>query len=236
MKVLVIGDSHLPAVHPGYLAFCRDLEAQHKCDTVIHIGDFLDYTAISFHAKNPEMPGPEDEAELAYDAMRPWVRAFPKLTVTWGNHDLRVLRLAADAGIPKRFIREFADAWDTPGWTWLNDIVVDDVFYTHGTGCGGEHPAFNLMKKALMSCCIGHVHHAAGIKWRANPTRRIFGMDVGTGVDDRAMAFAYAKDNPIRSMLSAGVVLDGVPQHFIMPIGPGEKYNRRRFEKRRALK
>ena len=56
-KVLAIGDTHLPAVHPGYLAFCSDLYDKYDCDTAVHIGDFVDHHAISAHEPSLKLMG-----------------------------------------------------------------------------------------------------------------------------------------------------------------------------------
>lgn len=228
-RVLVVGDIHAPVSHPGYLAFCQDLRERYKCDQVVLIGDVVDWHAISFHSKHPDAPGPKDEHELALQAVQSWYRVFRKASVCIGNHDARVIRTAEEAGIPSKFIRSYAETWETPNWEWADEFTVDDVYYFHGTGTGGIHPAFNTMCKMLMSVVQGHIHSAGGIKWRANPQKRIFGMDVGCGIDDRAYAFAYGHAQKVRSILSAGVVIDGIPQHHIMPIGPGEAYHRSRF-------
>lgn len=229
MRVLCIGDIHEPVSHPGYLAFCADLRKKHKCDQVVFIGDVVDWHAVSFHAHHPDAPGPKDEFELAHIGVQKWVNVFPTARVCIGNHDERVIRLAESVNIPARFLRSYKDIWTTPGWTWGVGHTLDEVFYFHGTGTGGIHPAFNSMCKHMMSVAQGHIHSAAGIKWRANPTRRTFGMDTGCGVDDQAAAFAYGHHNQIRSILSACVVLDGIPIHEIMPCGPGERFHRSNF-------
>lgn len=230
-RVLVIGDIHEPVAHPGYLSFCRDLRDRYQCNRIVFIGDLVDWHAISFHARHPEAPGPKDEYELALQRVRRWRRVFPRATVCIGNHDERVVRVAEEAGIPAQFVRNYREMWHTPTWRWVTHTTIDDVYYFHGTGTGGIHPAHTSMGKLLMSVVQGHVHSAAGIKWRANPMRRIFGMDTGCGIDDKAIAFAYGKNLKVRSILSAGVVLDGIPHHEVMPIGPGEKYHRSRFRR-----
>lgn len=230
MRVLLIGDVHAPATHPGYRAFCRHLRSRFKTDTTVFIGDICDHQAISFHAANPQCPGPADEYELTKREMAEWYKHFPNAIVTIGNHDARVIRLAESVNIPSRYLRDFNDVWGTKTWKWVEDTVIDDVYYFHGTGRSGEHPAYNAMKDMLMSVCMGHVHSAAGIKWRANPHRRTFGLDVGTGIDVDAYQFAYGKHMRVRPILSAAVVLDGDPQHFIMPCGPGEPFHKHRFE------
>jgi len=229
MRVLVIGDIHEPVSHPGYLAFCKDLRAKHRCDQVMFIGDVVDWHAVSFHAHHPEAPGPKDEYELAKVGVSKWCRTFPRARVCIGNHDERLIRLCETVNIPKQFLRDYKEIWGTPNWEWDTEFVLDDVYYFHGTGSGGIHPAYCTMQKMLMSVVMGHIHSAGGIKWRANPVRRVFGMDTGCGIDDKAVAFAYGHHLKVRSILSACVVLDGTPIHEIMPCGPGEKYHRSNF-------
>ena len=232
-RVLVIGDVHEPVSHPAYKQFCRDIYRKWRCNTTVFIGDIVDWHAISFHAAHPECPGPSDEYELAKVCVAAWYKRFPNARVCIGNHDERVVRLAASVGIPAKLLRDYRDAWNTPKWVWDHDFIIDDVYYFHGTGNGGVHPAFNAMKKQLMSTVMGHCHSTAGVKFLVNPQRRIFGMDTGTGIDVRAFQFAYGKHCVKKPILSCGVILDGnKPYLEIMPIGDNEKYNRERFEKK----
>lgn len=229
MKVLVIGDTHFPAVHPGYLSFCQDVAERHRCNKFVHIGDVVDLHAVSrFHAL-PEAPGAEDEHDQALGVIEKWRKAFPKLTITEGNHDIRAYRQAREVNIPGRFLKGYNALYDTPKWEWVTESVIDGVYYFHGTGVSGLHPAYNTMQKMLMSTVMGHVHAAGGLKWRANPEKRLFGMDTGCGVDDKHLAFKYGEHLKVRSILSAGIVLDGMPWHVIMPCSDGEKYHRGRF-------
>ncbi len=224
-KVLCIGDIHEPVSRKHYLRFCQDLYEEWGCDTVVFLGDVADWHAVSFHAHHPECPGPMDEYKLAFEKIQKWYKAFPNAMVAIGNHDERLIRLAEDNNIPKKFLRNFNEVWETPGWNWDYHHIIDDVYYFHGIGNGGLYPAPNAAKKMLMSVVMGHIHSAAGIKWLASPQRRIFGMDVGCGINDEAWAFAYGRHVIKRSIISAGVVLDGIPYLEIMPIGKGEKYH-----------
>ena len=224
-RVLIVGDLHAPCERKHYLQFCKDVKRKYRCDTVLFIGDVVDWTSISFHAAHPECPGPSDEYELALQCIQRWRKAFPTAKVVIGNHDARPKRLAESVNIPARLLRDYNEQWKTPGWEWKTSFIIDDVFYHHGHGKGGGlNPAFNTAKNMGMSVVLGHFHSKAGVKWLVNPLRRWFGMDVGTGLDDSAFAFAYAKEQTYRSILSCGVVLDGMPQHIMMPVGRGEKY------------
>jgi len=230
MKIGIIGDTHFPAVHPGYLDFVTDTFEKHRVDKVLHIGDVVDLHAISRFQKLPEAPGATDEYKQVIKVIKRWYRRFPKVTVTEGNHDQRTYRQAREVNIPARFLLGYNELYHTPRWKWLAEIVLDGVYYFHGTGVSGLHPAYNTMQKMLMSTTMGHIHTAGGIKWRANPEKRLFGLDVGCGVDDKHLAFKYGEHLKVRSILSCAVVIDGQPQHIIMPCGKGERYNRHRFE------
>lgn len=228
-RVLCIGDLHEPVSHPGYLRFCKDLYAEWSCDTVVFMGDVADMQAISFHAANPECPGPSDEFSLTKQKIAKWHRAFPKAKVCIGNHDERLIRLAESVNIPSKFLRNYADIWDTPGWDWKFDFIIDEVYYYHGTGTSGLYPAANAMRKHLISVVMGHNHASSGVCHAAAFGKRVFGMDVGCGIRIKAFQFAYGKHVARRPILSAGLVLDGLPYHEIMPCGPGEKYHHSRF-------
>ena len=223
-KVLCIGDLHLPWVRKGYLRFCCDLYDQWGCDTVMFMGDVVDLHSISFHDKEPDCPSAKDEYEKAVASVAKWVKCFPKAKVCIGNHDERVIRRAKTVDIPSVFLKSYPEIWQTPKWDWQFEHIIDDVFYYHGTGQGGLYPAANAVRKLLMSCVLGHNHTASGVKYYVNPTRRIFACDTGCGIDDRQMAFAYGRHNKQRSVLSAAVVIDGIPYVEPMPCGKGEPY------------
>ena len=223
-RVLSVGDPHEPVCHPAYLPWCKWLRNKHKCNKIVIIGDIVDHHGISFHVANPMCPGPDDEYLLTKQKIRRWCRAFPSAYVTIGNHDARVLRLAESVNISARYLKNYKQCWSTPKWKWVDDVIIDDVYYMH--------PAFNAMKDELMSVVMGHCHSASGVKWRTQKKKRTFGMDTGCGIDVDAWQFAYGKHMRTRPVLSAGVVIDGIPQHFIMPCGPGERWHKSRFKKK----
>ena len=234
MRTLVIPDLHLPYTHPGALQFCKDLYRTHKCNTTVFLGDIVDHTGISRHEKSPEAPSSNDELALVGRAIRPWYRAFPKAYVCAGNHDFsRVTRQAAEVNIPETYLRPLNELWGTPEWKWADRWRLDGVTYLHGLGAGGKYHAANIMEAMLSSVVVGHVHTVGMIYWKANFERRIFGMDCGCLVDDRAVAFQYARNVLRKSILAAGTVIDGMPELHLMPMARGEKYHRSNFVKRR---
>ncbi|HEC62179.1 MAG TPA: metallophosphoesterase [bacterium] len=229
---MIISDLHEPATRKGALAFCRDMRRKHKPDHVTFIGDVVDLHSISFHAKHPEMPGPDDEFELALQQIRKWHKTFPGATIIRGNHDRRVVRKAEDAGIPKRCILSDSKMWETPNWKWVDNCLdkKNEIFYIHGDEGGGSmYPAYNMVRKMGISVVCGHHHSCAGVKWLVNPLRRMFGIDVGALIDDKIMAFAYSNKQLARSVLGLAIIKDGDPQFIPMHCGSGEKYHDSKF-------
>jgi len=231
-RILAIPDLHAPVTRKGFLQFCKGVYKKHKCNKVVFIGDVVDWSAISFHANNPECPGPADEFKLALKCVQQWYKVFPKAKVCIGNHDARPKRLAESVNIPAKFVRDYAELWETPRWDWDHHFILDDVYYCHGHGKGGGiNPAYNTAKNMGMSVVLGHFHSKGGVKFSTNPIRRWFGMDLGAGIDDSAFAFAYAKEQTARSILGVGVVLNGIPYYEVMPCGKGERYHDSKFKR-----
>jgi len=164
-----------------------------------------------------------------------WHRAFPDATVCVGNHDCRHYRSARKAGIPDRYLRDYAEIWRTKRWRWAEAFRHDGVLYEHGTGSTGKDAALNRAMQKRCSLVMGHVHSWAGVKWHANEFDRIFGLNAGCGIDLKAYAFEYGRPFPIRPVLGCGIVIDGEAAHFqAMPCGRGQPYHRSRAGKRRA--
>jgi hypothetical protein len=215
--------------HPGYLKFCKDLFKKYECDTVVFIGDVVDWHAISFHAKQPECPGMLDEYKMTKKRIKKWYRTFPSAQVCIGNHDQRPERVANSVGIASVLLRTYNEIWDTPSWVWDFNFIIDGVYYCHGTGKGGYHPAYNKARNMGMPVVMGHCHARAGYKWLVNPLRRWFGMDTGCGIDNDAFQFVYGKNNDDKPIVAAGIICDAFPQHFIMPMTRGEKFHKSKF-------
>lgn len=215
-RVLVIGDLHLPAVHAEYMDFVKSTKKKYKTNTTVFIGDVVDHASISFHKKHPDNPSAADEFDQTMTMLHDWYRAFPNAYVTIGNHDERVVRLAADAGIPAMYLRNYADVYGTKSWEWTPHVEIDGVYYYHGTGAGGQYPAINAAKLRLQSVVMGHYHSVAGINWVVGPTSRVFGMNIGSGVDRFHPAMLYGSTFLKKPVLSCGVVIDGHPYLELM--------------------
>ena len=63
-----------------------------------------------------------------------------------------------------------------------------------------------------MSAVQGHYHTKFLIQWWANPNNLFFAMNVGCLIDQKSMAFNYAKNFKTRFILGCGIIIDGVPR------------------------
>lgn len=203
-NVLVIGDLHLPFTLDGYLEHCIKVYKKYNCDTVVFIGDILDLHFTSYHETSTEGYGATQEHDLSVKMLRKWYKAFPKAYVTIGNHDALIYRKAMSAGISKRWIQNYSQVLGTPGWEWVTDVVIDDVLYTHGTT-----NAYTKAKQNLISTVQGHLHSQAGIQFYVGAKSRIFGFQIGCGVDMKSYAMEYGRNFP-KPVISCGVVIEGL--------------------------
>lgn len=219
-NVLIIGDTHFPFERKGYLAFTKAIQKKYKCGTILHIGDEVDNHAISQHIADPDGYSSGSEYGRALRSMKQWYKAYPNMHVCIGNHTNRPFRMAREVGLSAKFIKSYESMWDAPkGWVWADSWDLFGVHYTHGNGSSGPNAALKRAMNLRKSVVIGHIHTEASIQYNVSSIDAIFGMIVGCGVDDKAYAFHYAKDQPKKSIISCGVVLDGnLPILELMPL------------------
>jgi metallophosphoesterase superfamily enzyme len=203
-RILVIGDLHEPFCLDGYLEFCRNTYEKYDCNQVIFIGDIIDSHASSYHETDTAAMGAESELELTIKKISRWSRAFPLADVIIGNHDRMVMRKAQTSTIPRQWIRAYKDVLNTPDWTFVDSIVYDDVLYTHGEA----GTARSKIKSELMSVVQGHLHTQMYTEWLVGSRFRIFGSQIGCGINHKSYAMAYAKRGK-KPAIGCLVVLDG---------------------------
>lgn len=214
--VLVIGDTHCPAMKRGYVRFLQQTADRYQPDRIVHIGDLVDWHACSFHEHSPQLHSPAEEFRRAKRQVKTLVDAFPEADWLIGNHDALTERQATTAGLPTDVLKSYGDLWEVP-WTVherFAELLIDGVVYTHGEGPGGMYAFINRAKNRFRSVVMGHYHANAGAVWHANSESRVFGLAVGTGVDHGAMQFAYGRPIPRKPMLGCGVVVDGKQAYF----------------------
>jgi predicted phosphodiesterase len=191
-NVLVIGDLHEPFCLDKYLEFCREIQEKHNCGTVVFIGDVIDNHYSSYHEAEDNTFGPNEEFARAKSKLKRWYTVFPKAYVTVGNHDRLIHRKAKTAKISSKWIVDLATALETPNWLYVDEIVLNNVCYNHGEG----GTARSRMKTELLSQVQGHLHSQFYIDYAVGNAFKVFGMQVGCGINRNSFAFAYGKHGP----------------------------------------
>ena len=211
-NVLVIGDLHEPFCLDNYLYHCIETYTKYKCNEVVFIGDIIDNHASSYHETDPDGHSAGQELKMAIQRIKQWYQAFPKATVIIGNHDRLIMRKAYSSGLSKMWIKDYAEVLGTPGWNFTESIEIDDVLYIHGEG----GTARARVRRDLQSIVQGHLHSQAYIDWCVGAKFKLFGMQIGCGIDHKSYAMAYGKEGP-KPAIACGVVLQGeVPINIMM--------------------
>lgn len=214
-NVLVIGDLHCPFDLDEYLEFCKQQYTLYDCNEVVFIGDIIDNHFSSYHETDVDGLGGGEELEFAIKRIARWYEAFPKATVIIGNHDRLIMRKAQTSAIPKKWIKSYKEVLEVPKWNFKVSYEQDNVQYLHGEG----GTARTKCKADLMNTVQGHLHTQCYTENFVGKNFRIFGMQVGCGIDFTSYSFAYAKAGRKPAIACAVVLENGtVPINLLMSL------------------
>jgi metallophosphoesterase superfamily enzyme len=214
-NILVVGDLHEPFCKDGYLEFCQEQYDTWNCNQVIYIGDIIDNHYTSFHEIDieAEYTG-KQELEYAIKKIAKWYKAFPEATVIVGNHDRMIMRKAQTSLIPSKWIKSYKEVLEVPNWEFVDRLVVDGVQYIHGEA----GTARTKCRADMMNTVQGHLHTQTYIEHYVGQNFRVFGMQVGCGIDHDSYAMAYAKRGKKPSIACAVVLGGTTPINLLMPL------------------
>jgi predicted phosphodiesterase len=207
----IIGDTHIPYELEGYLEFCQATFNDWDVTRVVHIGDLVDHHALSFHENEPSLKSAAGEIIDARDRLAPWYKAFPKLEICNGNHDLIPARQLKTIGMEAEvWMRPLEEIYEMPkGWKLVDTTTIDGVLYHHGYTANGVNGFRNDSIKRMCRTVSGHAHGNAGVSATASQHRLVWGMAVGCGVDVESMAMVYGKHFLAKPIVACGIVVDG---------------------------
>lgn len=215
-RVLVIPDVHCPLMISSFPDWLYDTFDQWECDRVVMIGDLVDLHSLSMHPKIPGYNNPIEEKEKAQNQIDDLVKRFPKADWLLGNHDALPYRWMESVGIPDSMMKDPGKIWNTKKWkihSRYSDLIIDKCIYRHGDKGkgGGRLAALPNALAEFRSVIQGHHHQQGGVEYAQNNAGKIFGMQVGTGINHKSIdgQMAYAKKFSARPVLGCGVVIDG---------------------------
>jgi hypothetical protein len=203
-RVLCIGDLHEPFCLDGYLEFCKQIYTKHQCNKVVFIGDVIDNHFSSYHETDVDGMSGGEELDLAINRISKWRDAFPIADVTIGNHDRLIMRKAQTGAVPRKWIKAYKEVLETPQWNFTERVVIDGVQYVHGEAGTAKAKC----RADMMSTVQGHLHTQCYTEWFAGANFKIFGAQVGCGIDHDAYAMAYAKAGK-KPIIGCAVIING---------------------------
>jgi predicted MPP superfamily phosphohydrolase len=210
--ILVIQDLQVPFHHKDALKFLAAVKKKYKPTIIVQIGDLADQHHFSRYSNSTKGKGGKDEMDGAADALKPFIRLFPRVYVCWGNHDLRIFQRASDVGIDDSLLKSYNEMLNMPkGWKIDDKWEFDGVIFEHGIGRSGSQGALKAAMANMQSTVIGHLHSHAGILYYANKKSLIYGFNVGALIDDRKYAFEYGRFTSGKSVLGCGIIINGLP-------------------------
>ena len=217
-NVLVIGDLHCPFDLDDYLDWCTIQYNRFNCTQVIFIGDILDNHFSSYHETSADGMGGADELSLAIKRVARWYNVFHKkgTKVIIGNHDRMIMRKAQTSAIPSKWIKSYKEVLQVPNWDFVERFEQDKVQYIHGEG----GTARTKCRADMMNTVQGHLHTQAYCEHYVGQNFRVFGTQIGCGINWESYAMAYAKYGK-KPAIGCGVVLNNgkLPINLLMPLG-----------------
>lgn len=204
---------HSPYNHRDRLAFLAAVKKEYDLTWTVDLGDEWDMHQYSYHEKDPQLKGGEDETQAAQIYSKKKEEIFPELDILHSNHASLVYRKARTAGIPELFLRSYREVHGVgEGWNWhfeLNLVLPDGspLHLNHGTKAN----AWARANKQGTCTASGHWHSLFEIRQFESFTSRRWAMQVGCGVDRESRAMAYGKENLGQPILGMGVVIDSEP-------------------------
>jgi len=228
-SVLVISDLHIPYHHKDAFSFLRALKDKYKPDMVVNIGDELDHHAISMHEHNPDLMSAGDELRNARHYIKQLEEIFPRMTIVHSNHSSLVYRRALKYGLPKDYLKSYNEFLGVgKGWQWVDDLTLTlsdgtRCFFTHGMSAD----VLKVAQQYGMNTVQGHYHTKFSIGYYSNPDALIWGMQVGCLINQKSMAFDYAKNFKSRFIVGCGMIINGHPKPMPMVLNEDGQWNKK---------
>ena len=212
-RILVISDMHIPYQHQDAIKFLSEIKKEFKPDTIINIGDMLDFHAISMHTHDPDLYSAGMELDRSKEYVKQLESIFPQMVEVDSNHSSLVYRRALKYGMSRQFLKDDGDFLGTKKWKWVDDLTLtmsngQRCFFTHGRSAD----ILKVSQTMGMSAVQGHYHTKFVISYWANPDNIFFGMNVGCLINQKSLAFQYAKNFKTRFIVGCGIILDGIPR------------------------
>lgn len=212
-RILVISDMHVPYHHKDSIDFLKEIKKQYKPDFIVNIGDLLDFHAINMHTHDPDLYSAGHELKQARIYIKELESLFPDMVEVDSNHSSLVYRRALKYGMSREFLKDYGEFLGTKKWKWVDDLTLtlpnkQRCLFTHGRSA----EVLKVSQAQSMNVVQGHYHTKFVISYWANTDNIFWGMNVGCLINQKSMAFNYAKNFKTRFILGCGIIVDSFPK------------------------
>jgi hypothetical protein len=215
-------------MHPDAYEFLKYASECLKPTKIVLLGDEVDQHALAQFDPDPDGYSAGHEAAAAREQLKPLFTLFPDAKICTSNHTERVYKRAYRAGIPRCYLKDYADWLGAPlGWHWDHKFTLDGVIYEHGEGVTGRQASEKKMLANMAKTVIGHIHAHAGVYFFNNGYTQIWGMNAGCLIDHSKYAFKYAKHSVHKPILGVGFVDCGEPHFYPMRLDNHKRWTGR---------
>lgn len=185
-NILVLSDIHLPYQNNEALTLALDYGKKHEINTILLLGDIMDFHKASFHEQNPSARDLTYEFEICRQFLDVLAKHFPQAKIFYkeGNHEKRwerFLRVKAPIILDmSEFRLPVILKLRERGVTWIPNsqiIRVGKLFAIHGNeykGGGGINAARTLWLRAGESTICGDKHKTQSMI-KTNISKKVHG-------------------------------------------------------------
>ena len=225
INAIVISDMHIPYHHPDSFAFLEAVKDKYEINRVLNVGDILDKHQTSYHAKEHEALGTNEEFRDSKYYINKLAELFPVMDIAMGNHDALTKRKAKDVGIPRYMLKTDQEAYGLPDtWNFKESFDYPDMQDLHMRHTIGTNTKLNA-KQFSSNSVQGHHHSEFCISYFADVNKIRWSMSVACLIDHKHPVFTYNKSALTRPILGLGLILNNEPKLAPMQLDIGGRWN-----------
>lgn len=175
-KFLILSDPHIPYHCKKSVDKALAIGKKEKVDTIVLLGDIIDFFPISRFNKSPDNPNLQFELNTTIQILQYIRKMFPKATIYfhWGNHEERLTKYINEHSelfsldcLKLKVLLKFKELkiYEIDGNTVMR---IGNLFLNHGhtTKAGGITPAKNMLNKWHCDIAFGHLHRVDEFHFR----------------------------------------------------------------------
>jgi len=226
-RILVIPDLHFPYCHKDSLDFLHKIKKTLNPSKIICLGDELDYHAMSFHDKDPDLDNSGAELVRALGYIDTLHELFPKMDLLHSNHGSMAYRKAKHHGMPRHLLKSYNDVLgvSTDDWRWHESLILE---LPNKTKCKFVHGVSSNILAASqaigMSLVQGHHHSLFELRYWTAGSGLHFAITGGCLIDDTSMAFAYNKLQVKRPIMGVTFIENSQPHLIPMALDSNNRW------------